>query len=280
MNLADYPPQEPLSAMGQAYQDRLLDAGRGIDGIEHAYGDDAYQRLLVFPASRPSGDVLVFLHGGGWTNGYKEWMTFMAPALNDEGVTVVSPGYRLAPRHVHPAAFDDVADACAWVYAHVDAHGGDPQRLFVGGHSAGGHLASLLAVTSGWRASRGLPTNAIRGALPISGTYRFDADSGLSMRPRFLGPVEPVDLARDASPLFRIEPEVTPPFLVTWGERDFPHLVVQARTMVDALEAAGVPVTTDVRAGCDHFDVSLAAGDARSGWPARAAAWMQSAPAR
>ena len=69
-------------------------------------------------------------------------------------------------------------------------HGGDPGRLFVGGHSAGGHLAALAALSKGWTEQRGLPDTVIRGALPISGTYLFGPDSGLSMRPRFLGPAD------------------------------------------------------------------------------------------
>jgi acetyl esterase/lipase len=100
------------------------------------------------------------------------------------------------------------------------------------------------------------------------------------MRPRFLGPAEPHDAARDASPLLVLEADATPPFLVTWGSRDFPHLVTQAGQMVDALRAAGVPVDTHVLEGCDHFEASLACGDPASGWPARAAAWMHAVEAQ
>ena len=108
MNIADYPAQEPFSTIGARYHEEVLRRGAGLSGIEAAYGPDPYQGALVFPAPRPTGDVLVLLHGGGWTNGYKEWMAFMAPGLNDAGVTVVSLGYRLAPLHVYPAGYHDV----------------------------------------------------------------------------------------------------------------------------------------------------------------------------
>lgn len=274
MRIEDYPAQEPLSALGRAYHDRALAAGAGVAGVDEPYGDDPYQRLAIHRAARPSGDVLVFFHGGGWTNGYKEWMDFMAPALVAHGVTFVSAGYRLAPQHLFPAGFDDAARVVAWVHRHIDAHGGDPSRLFVGGHSAGGHLAALLAVTRAWRSDHRVPVEVLRGCLPVSGVFRFDAQSGLTMRPRFLGPAEPRDAAHDASPLLVFERDVAPPFLVAWGSRDFPHLVAQAGQMVDALHAAGVPVDTYVLEGCDHFEASLACGDPASGWPARAAAWM------
>ena len=156
MKIADYPPQEPLSPLGANYQARVLALDTGLDGLEARYGDDPYQSLAIFRPEHASGEVLVFFHGGGWTNGYKEWMVFMAPAFLAQGITFVSAGYRLAPQHRFPTALGDCADALAWVHQHIDEHGGDPARLFVGGHSAGGHYAALLlAVTAGWRAERG-----------------------------------------------------------------------------------------------------------------------------
>ena len=276
MNIADYPPQEPLSPLGRAYQERALAAGEGVVGAEFGYGNDPYQSLAVHAAAEPSGDVLVFFHGGGWTGGYKEWMSFMAPALNALGVTFVTAGYRLAPAHVFPVGVNDAADAVAWTHKHVAEHGGDPTRLFVGGHSAGGHYAAWLAVSAPWRQVRALPGDVVRGCLPVSGVYRFDAAGGLAARPRFLGPEHPHDRAYDASPLLRLDPRVAAPHLLTRGGRDFPHLVAQAAQMHDALRAAGVPAESHVLEECDHFEASLACGDARSGWPARAAAWMRS----
>ena len=274
MKLDAYPPQEPLSPVGAAYQARVLALGEGTTGLESAYGTDPYQVLEVFGAGRPGGDVLLFFHGGGWTSGYKEWMSFMAPAFTAQGITFVSAGYRLAPRDVFPAGFDDAADAFAWVVRHIAAYGADPQRVFVGGHSAGGHWAALLAATSAWRGKRGLPVDAIRGALPVSGVYRFDAVGGLPTRPRFLGPCTDAD--SKASPLLSLEPGSCPPMLITHGSRDFPHLIQQAQQMISALRAAGVPVQSEVIEGADHFDASIAAGQSVSGWPARAGAWMQS----
>jgi arylformamidase len=275
MNLQRYPAQEPLSPLGASYAQRVLPLGQGVHGIEIDHGSDPYQTLTVFPADQPSGDVLVFSHGGGWTNGYKEWMYFMAPVLNAQGVTFVSAGYRLAPAHVFPAGLEDCADAVAWVLQHIGEHGGNAERAFVGGHSAGGHYAALLAVTAGWRSARGLPSQALAGCLPVSGVYRFGEGSGLSVRPRFLGTGAPGEAEAAAAPLDRIEAAACPPFLLTIGERDFPHLVAQASEMAAALRAAGVPVHTEVLEGCDHFEASLACGDPQRTWAAQAASWMR-----
>ena len=278
MKPADYPPQEPLSALGTAYHDRVMARGAGIEGSEFSYGGDPYQALSVYPAASDTGDVLVFFHGGGWTSGYKEWMTFMAPSLQARGVTFVSAGYRLAPGHLFPTGFDDAADAVAWVYRHAAEHGADPARIFVGGHSAGGHYAALLAATADWRRKRGLPVDVVRGCLPVSGVFRFDGASGLSVRPRFLGPPGDSDSAADASPMRRLDASACAPFLLAWGSRDFPHLVTQGRQMHDALRAAGIAAEVFVLDGCDHFEASLACGQPESGWPDRAAAWMREIP--
>src|SRR5256885_1044061 len=119
MRLEEYPPQEPLSEAGQLYSSECFKRSEGIAFEEHAYGADPYQRLLVFAPPKPDGRVLIFWHGGGWTSGYKEWMGFVAPALTDAGVILVSAGYRLAPQHVFPTGLDDCAAAVRWIYERI-----------------------------------------------------------------------------------------------------------------------------------------------------------------
>jgi acetyl esterase/lipase len=244
--------------------------GAGIEGEEIAYGADPYQRLAVFRAPKPNGSVLIFWHGGGWTGGYKEWMSFMAPAFTAAGVTFVTAGYRLAPQHVFPAGLEDCADAVAKVHAECRRFGGNPARIFIGGHSAGGHYAALLAVTQGWRAKRHLPRDMVKGCLPISGVYRFGEGAGLSMKPRFLG-TDPA-AERAASPIHNIE--TAPPFLLAHGDKDFPHLTKQAEAMEAVLRKASGAVERIVLAGRDHFSASHAGGEADGPWVPKALDWM------
>jgi arylformamidase len=273
MRPEDYPPQEPFTAIGAAYHARILGAADAVPTVEWQHGADPYQSIALYPAQAPRGDVLALIHGGGWTNGYKEWMAFIAPALTARGITVASLGYRLAPAHIWPAALDDVADGIAALALRVADHGGDARRLFVGGHSAGGHLAALLALRTDWQACRGLPADAIRGALPISGTYWFGPDSGLSMRPRFLGDPA-LNNETTASPMTWLRAGA-PPFLVAWGEVDFPHLRAQAGRFCAALAQAGTRVQTLELSGADHLGASYASAEADGAWVQAADAFLR-----
>ncbi len=271
MRREDYPLQEPLSEIGERYSVECWKRSAGIAGEEHGYGPDPYQRLLVFPADRPDGRVLVFWHGGGWTSGYKEWMGFMAPAFTSQGVTFVSPGYRLAPQHVFPAGLEDCEAAVAWVHRNIARCGGRADRLYIGGHSAGGHYAALLAVRRDWQAAQNLPADAVKGCLAISGVYQFTEGSGLSGRPRFLGSS---GNERAASPIHQLQSPL-PPFLVAYGSDDFPHLVKQAESFCDVVEKAGGRAERLVMPGRNHFTASYAGGEADGPWVGAALRFMR-----
>ncbi|MSP50941.1 MAG: alpha/beta hydrolase [Alphaproteobacteria bacterium] len=279
MRIEDYPPQEPLSSdAARSYHAEVLKRGAGIPLEEEAYGADPYQRIaMVSPPKRKSdGRVLAVIHGGGWTSGYKEWMAFMAPPFVAAGVVFASIGYRLAPQHVFPSGFEDVLAAVAWLHKNAARFGGDPARLFVGGHSAGGHYAALAAVRLDWQARYRVPANVIRGALPLSGVYDFTAGAGLSVRPRFLGP-EGNGFEMEASPIRHIG-MAPPPFLIAYGDDDFPHLRRQADAMETALKKAGSLVEKIVFEGRNHFTAHYAGGEPQGPWVNRALAFTAAAP--
>ncbi len=252
--MIDLPEQEPFTPIGARYHAQVMARSAGIEGQELAYGANPYQRILIFNTARAEADTLLFFHGGGWTNGYKEWMAFMAPAVNAAGLHFVSAGYRLAPQHVFPTGLRD----CEAALLHMPA----PGRVFVGGHSAGGHYAAMLAL--------GQHRARIAGCLPVSGVYDFGPESGLPSRPRFLGEAG----EQAASPIQNIATP-TPPFLLAWGERDFPHLIVQAQRFAAALELGGGVVSTIVLPEKDHLGASYDCADPDGTWLPTATAWMR-----
>jgi arylformamidase len=146
----------------------------------------------------------------------------------------------------------------AWLHTNAGANG-TPPRVFVGGHSAGGHYAALLAVMHAWRAKHDLPADVIRGCLPISGVFQ------LSARPQ--GPEAPV------SPVWAIEGD-PPPFLITVGEHDPPNIIHNGQTMATALKDAGGTVETLVLKDCDHLATSVISGEADGPWAPRAHSFM------
>ena len=95
MKPEDYPPQEPVPEFAREYNKYLLQRAAELGGAEDNYGPDPYQGVLWFPAPAPDGNVFIMIHGGGWTSGYKEWMAFMAPA--------VQPGRHRFRQHRLPA---------------------------------------------------------------------------------------------------------------------------------------------------------------------------------
>jgi len=273
VRLQDYPEQEPVSPQAEGYRDACMSGSFGVPFLDFSFGPDPHQSIAIYPAERPSGIAFAFIHGGGWTGGYKETMGFMAPAFTQRGILFASIGYRLAPQFLFPDGLNDCATGFAAFCKHMSAYGGDPQRLFVGGHSAGGHYAALLAVRDDWQASRHLPPDIIKGCLPISGVFRFGLGSGLSMRPRFLGP-ENNGADEAASPVLHVKKR-TPPFFMACGEKDFPHLIVQAAEMEKALRQVGSDVTSIVMSGLTHFTASLAGGSAEGPWVPQALEFIQ-----
>lgn len=273
MRIEDYPPQEPVPDGLRFFHQTLMRRAEGIEGREYAYGDDPSQSLTIYPCAQAGSPVLLFLHGGGWTNGYKEEMAFLAPPLNAAGFTLVSASYRLAPKYVFPANFDDVADAVAMSWDLADIYGYDRGCLFIGGHSAGGHLASLLAVRSDWQVARGLPEDVLKGCLPISATYDFTPGSGASMRPRFLGP-EGWFNEVTASPLFALGAGA-PPFFITMASQDIPHLPAQAEKFAMVAQARGIVVDLLTVDDANHATVLLTAVDPDQPWLNAATGWMR-----
>jgi acetyl esterase/lipase len=142
-----------------------------------AYGPDPRQRLdLYLPAgaapARPR-KTLVFIHGGGWQRGTKDRHRFVGRSFAAAGYVVVLVNYRLYPQVRFPAFVNDAAKAVAWVRANVRRHGGDPGRIYLMGHSAGAHIAALLALDPRYLRAAGVPRASIRGMIGLAGPYVF-----------------------------------------------------------------------------------------------------------
>ena len=222
-----------------------------------AYGTDPRQRLDIFwPQQTDLRDlpVLLFMHGGAWTHGTKDWCGFMAPPLVRHPAVFVSVGYRLIPAVSFPAPVMDCIAALRRIAEHIADYGGSPHRLFVGGHSAGGQIAALMALRKDWLAQGGLPTDAIKGCFCLATTHNRRMINP-ALAPDHVQP-EPPDAIASDSPL-ALAAGATVPFFIAWGGLDDERLERTGRQMVDALSATGCPVQSLVLPDCDHFSVHL-----------------------
>jgi arylformamidase len=142
--------------------------------LDVRYGGGPNEHLDIFPAAQADAPVLVFIHGGFWRALDKRDASFVAPALTREGVCVVVPNYALAPAVTVPQIVMQMVRAVAWTWRNIAKHGGDPQRITVAGHSAGGHLAAMMLACVWSAYERGLPDSLVRNALSISGLYDLE----------------------------------------------------------------------------------------------------------
>jgi len=244
-----------------------------------AYGPHPRQKLDVFtpgPARGATLPLLAFIHGGGWMNGQKEWMAFMAPEILGVPAVFASLSYRLAPVSRWPLPLEDCLAATAWLMRNAERFGADLAQVYIGGHSAGAHLAASVAVRHRRLADMGGAAR-IRGCLPISGTFdmRFSNVAAGSMEDRiqrnlFASPAD----AEDASPVLLVDAE-TPPFLIAFGERDFPRIKGQAVRIAQCLARFGVKHEGLEVPGADHFAASALCVEPGAPWIGAAMRWLR-----
>lgn len=141
--------------------------------LDVPYGDGPGETLDIFPSGHARSPVLVFIHGGYWRSLDKADHSFIASAFSPMGACVVVPNYALCPAVTIPDIVLQMVKALAWIYRNIAAHGGDPRRISVVGHSAGGHLAAMLAACRWPVHSADLPSRLVKNGLSLSGLYEL-----------------------------------------------------------------------------------------------------------
>jgi arylformamidase len=226
--------------------------------LDLAYGPTARQAIDLFLPSEGPAPLLVFIHGGYWQSRDRKDFSFVAGPLLERGAAVALLGYDLAPQVRMDAIVAEIRAGLAWLYRHAPAHGCDPARLYIAGHSAGGHLAAMALATD-WR-TFGLPEDVLKGVCAISGMFDLEPISRC-----YLNEVVGLDEgeARRNSPI-QLTLHGRCPVIVAVGELETKAFHEQSRAFATRLERDGWPCQLLVQPDVDHFGIimSMAQADA------------------
>jgi arylformamidase len=217
-----------------------------------AYGPTPVEGLDVYATKRAGAPINVFIHGGAWRVGAAKDYAFPAELFVQAGAHFVVPDFAPVQElggDLTPMA-EQVRRAVAWVHRNAKTFGGDPDRLYVSGHSSGAHLAGVVLVTD-WRKDFGLPADTVKGGLCCSGMFDLKPVR-LSARSRY---VKFTDEMEDALSAQRHLDRLHTPVVLAHGTLETPEFQRQSRDFAAAAKAAGKPVQLLVAQGYNHFEI-------------------------
>ena len=223
-----------------------------------AYGTAEIERLDIYRAGHDAAPVFVFLHGGAWRSGRSKDFAGPAEMFLAAGAHYVVPDFAWV-QDVGGSLMvlaDQVRRAIAWVFQNIARFGGDPNRLYLGGQSSGGHLAAV-ALTTDWRRDFALPADIIKGGVCISGMYDL-TPVRLSARSRYVAFDDTTVAA--LSPIRHLD-RLQAPLVVAYGTRETPEFQRQNREFAAAVEAAGKRVRLVVGEHYNHFELPETLGN-------------------
>jgi acetyl esterase/lipase len=233
------------------------DGGVKLAANAVAYGTDPRQKLDIYASSdaTASKGVIVFFYGGSWNSGDRGEYAFAARAFASRGYTTAVLDYRLVPEFRYPAFVEDGAKAVAWVHRNIARYGGDPDRIFLVGHSAGAYNEMMVALAPEFLRAEGLRTNVVKAVVGISGPYDFLPLAVDETREAFKG-VADLPATQPINRVARGRP--APPMLLLHGEADEFVYPRNSKRLAAALRRAGHSVEEKYYPGIDHVGTLLA----------------------
>ncbi|WP_455807455.1 alpha/beta hydrolase [Pseudomonas fluorescens] len=224
----------PVQLLNALTPDSTYDKTTGI-----AYGEDPRQKLDVYVPHQPmpGAPVVVFFYGGSWNSGSRVDYRFVGEALASKGIVTVVADYRLYPQVRYPLFLQDGAQAVAWTKAHIREFSGNPQRLYLMGHSSGGYNAAMLALDGELLASVGMSPRDLQGWIGLAGPYDFLPIENPEVRPVFFWPDSPAQ----SQPVNHVSRGAPPALLIAATEDDLVNPTRNTGGLASKLRAAGVP---------------------------------------
>ena len=214
------------------------------------YGPTEIEQVDIYKTKAPNAPIMMYIHGGAWKGGSSSQVAYMAEPFIHAGVHFIPIDFNNCTEvggSIFPMV-DQVRRAIGWVYQNAKSFGGDPNRIYVTGHSSGGHLAGCVAITE-WE-KMGLPRDTVKGILCASGMYDLKAPR-LSKRSNYVAFTDEMEEA--LSPMRHLD-KITAPITITYGGLETPEFQRQGRDFHAALEKAGKPVKLYVGKAYNHFE--------------------------
>ncbi len=247
---------------------RDADAQQMTADIPYVDGGHARQVLDVYTPEKPAGKklpVMFWIHGGGWQAGDKGGVALKPKVLTERGMIFVSANYRLLPEVEMETLIGDVATAIGWVHRNIADYGGDPNRVFVGGHSAGAQVAALICTDDRYLQAESVPFTVLKGCVPVDGdTYDIPKIIATAeLREQLYGRPLPTYGHRqkfgndpekhiDFSAVTHVaEGKGIPPFLILYFPGN-PNTRAQALRFEEVLKQAGIPVKAYGKRDSNH----------------------------
>lgn len=227
--------------------------------LDIPFGPTTAEKLDLFRAQKRGAPILVWIHGGWWRALNRKIFNFTVRGPAQLGFAVVSADYALCPKVSIPEITRTARAAVVWAYHNAERINGDRNRIYVAGHSAGGHLVGMLGITD-WERDYDLPGRLIRGGIPISGLF--------DLRPFQYSWLQPLiqltgESALDQSPMFQV-PAAGPPMLVTLGAEESLEFHRQSEKFVHAWQSRGLHSRYLDLEDENHFTVIYQLQDGRS----------------
>jgi arylformamidase len=219
--------------------------------LRASYGPSAIERIDVYRTSKANAPTHIHIHGGAWRGGSSRNSGYLADSFVGAGAhlaiadfaAVQGLGGRLIPMEAQ------VRSAIAWIYKNAASFGGDPNRIYLSGHSSGAHLVGCTLITD-WPKEYGVPADVLKGAVLVSGMYDLKG-ARLSSRREY---VKFDDETEESLSIQRHLDRIRTPLIVAHASLDTPEFQRQSRDFVAAMKAAGKPVEFIVGEGYNHFE--------------------------
>jgi arylformamidase len=232
--------------------------GRMGQPVRESYGPTAIEKLDIYRAKRANAPIFVFIHGGAWLGGEAKNYAFPAEMFVNAGAHYIALDFiaiKEAGDDLRVMA-EQVRRGIAWVYQNAGKFDGDRDRLYIGGHSSGGHLCGVALVTD-WQKDFGLPANVVKGGLCMSGMYDLKPVR-LSKRSSYVKFTDEMEQAMSSQRHLDL---LRAPIIVTYGTNETPEFQRQSRDFAAAVKAAGKPVDLVGVPNFNHFEIAESLGN-------------------